>query len=173
MMRRLPLFLLCAIGAAGCSSPFVARVAPSVATGALPFFALVAEGLTAPSLTEPMRVAPRMFSALQLTAVCQTPRRIGRLEAPARTVELRVGDRLTLSSLNIVAISDANVAVTDVPVAFDVEERTPPIVSLRSDDPDLNAGRLLTLAEGRFRVRVRTICVNDPAEVMINGRVLP
>lgn len=172
-MRRLPLFLTCALGAAGCGSSFVARVAPSVATGPLPFFVHVAEGLTAPSLTEPMRVAPRMFSALQLTAACRTPRRVDRLEAPTRTVELRVGDALTLSTLNIVAIGDANNAVADVPVAFDAEERTPPIVSLRSDDPDLDAGRLRTLAEGRFRLRVRTICVNDAAEIMINGRVLP
>ena len=51
-------------------------------------------------------------------------------------------------------------------------ETSQPVVRLRSDDPDLNAGRLLTVAPGTFRMRVRTICVNSPAEVRITGRVV-
>jgi len=173
-MRRLAsLLVLCAAGAAGCSSPIVARVAPALATGPQPYFVRIADGLTAPSLAEAMRVAPRMFSAYQLDAACQTPRRIDRLEAPTREVELRVGERLTLSTLNIVAVNDANVAVVGVPVAFEVEERNPSAVQLRSDDPDLDAGRLLSIASGRFRMRVRTICVNSPVEIVISGNVLP
>jgi hypothetical protein len=173
MMRRLlPLFLLGA-AAAGCSSPIVARVAPALATGPQPYYVRIADGLTAPSLTEAMPIAPRTFSAYQLQAACQTPRRIDRLEAPTREVELRVGERLTLSTLNIVAVNDANIAVAGVPVSFEVEERNPSAVQLRSDDPDLGAGRLLSIASGRFRLRVRTICVNSPVEIVIAGNVLP
>jgi hypothetical protein len=169
---RVPLLLLAAACAAGCASPTLARVAPALSTAPQPFFVTIAEGLTSPSLTEAMRVAPRMFSAPQLSTACQTPLRIDRLETPAGSVDLRVGERLALDTLRVVAINDANVAVPGVPVAIEVEETSQPVVRLRSDDPDLSAGRLLTIAPGTFRMRVRTICVNDPAEVRITGRVV-
>ena len=172
MTARVLLFVLAAAGAAGCASPTLARVAPALSTAPQPFFVTIAEGLTSPSLTEAMRVAPRMFSAPQLSTACQTQLRIARLETAARSVDLRVGDRLALDTLRIVAINDASVAVPDVPVAIEVEETSPPVVSLRSDDPDLNAGRLLTVGPGSFRMRVRTICVNSPAEIRITGRVV-
>jgi hypothetical protein len=133
----------------------------------------VAEGLTSPSLTEAMQVAPRMFGASDLTKACQSPRRIARLEAPARDLDLRVGDRLALNTLRVVAIGEAGAALTDVPVVIEVEELNPPLVQLRSDDPDLNAGRLLSVGSGTFRMRVRTLCTSTPAELNMIARVVP
>ena len=173
MTARVPLFLLAAACAAGCGSRTLARVAPALATGPQPFYVTIAEGLTSPSLTEAMRVGPRMFSAYQLDTACRTPLRIARLETAGRSFDLQVGERLALDMLRIVAVNDANVAVPDVPVAIEVEETSPPVVRLRSDDPDLDAGRLLTVGPGTFRIRVRTICVNTPAEIRITGRVAP
>lgn len=133
----------------------------------------VAEGLTSPSLTETMRVAPRMFGASDLTTACQSPQRVARLEAPTRTLELRAGERLALNTLRVVAVGAAGTAVTSVPVAIEVEELNPPVVQLRSDDPDLNAGRLAAVGNGTVRMRVRTLCTSTPAELNITARVTP
>jgi hypothetical protein len=137
------------------------------------YYVRVAEGLTSPSLTETMQVAPRMFGASDLTRACQLPRRIARLEAPTRTVELRVGERLALNTLRVVAVGDAGTAVTDVPVVIEVEELSPPVMQLRSDDPDLNAGRLLSVGSGTVRMRVRTLCTSTSAELNLTARVTP
>ena len=137
------------------------------------YYVRVAEGLTSPSLTEAMQVAPRMFGAPDLTRVCQSPRRIARLEAPARTVELRVGERLTLNTLRVVAVGDAGTVLTEVPVGIEVEELNPPLVQLRSDDPDLNAGRLLSVGPGIVRMRVRALCTSTPAELNLTARIAP
>ena len=137
------------------------------------YYVRVAEGLTAPSLTETMQVAPRMFGASDLTSACQSPRRIARLEAPTRTLELRVGDRLALNTLRVVAVEETGTAVTDVPVAIEVEELNPPVMQLHSDDPDLNAGRLLSVGSGTARLRVRALCTSTPVELDITARVAP
>jgi hypothetical protein len=147
--------------------------AMSAAACAKGYYVRVAEGLTAPSLTETMQVAPRMFAASDLTSACRSPRRITRLEAPARTLELRVGERLALNTLRVVAVGEAGTAVTDVPVVIEVEELSPPVMQLRSDDPDLNAGRLLSVGSGIVRMRVRTLCTSRPAELNITARVTP
>lgn len=112
-----------------------------------------------------------MLDAAELVSACQETQRPARLEAPARTLELHVGDRLTLSALRVVAVSAANVAMPQVPVVIEAEERNPPIVRLRSDDPDLDAGRLLMVGRGRFRIRVRTMCTSSPATMIITAVV--
>ena len=150
----------------------LACIATSVSCAKGPYVR-VAEGLTSPSLTEAMQVAPRMFGASDLTRACQSPRRIARLEAPARALELRVGDRLALNTLRVVAIGEAGAALSDVPVVIEVEELNPPLVQLRSDDPDLNAGRLLSVGSGTFRMRVRALCTSTPAELNMTARVAP
>jgi hypothetical protein len=137
------------------------------------YYVRVAEGLTSPSLTETMQVAPRMFGASDLATACQSPRRIARLEAPARTLELRVGERLELNSLRVVAVGDAGAVLTEVPVGIEVEELNPALVQLRSDDPDLNAGRLLSVGSGTVRIRVRTLCTSTPVQLNITARVAP
>lgn len=144
---------------AACAS----RGAPS------PYYVLVAEALSAPTLNEGMRVT-RMFSGFQLTEACRTIRPVARLETPFRSLGFRVGERFPLSALNVVAVNAANLAVRDVPVAIEAEEMSPPVVQLRSDDPYLAQGRLNVIAEGTFRIRVRTICGTPPVETVITAR---
>jgi hypothetical protein len=174
MIRAVPVLasLLAAVGA-GCSSPLVATIAPDLATGPRSYFVRVAEALTSASMGEPMRVAPRLFSPYQIQEACERPRRVDRLEAPARRVELRVGERLELRTLRVVAVGDGNILVPDVPLVIEAEEQNPPLVQLRSDDPDLAEGQLLTLNAGTFRVRVRTLCSATNAEMTLTGVVTP
>lgn len=172
--RRLhPGPLLLSLLAAGCASPLVATVAPALSTAPRSYFVRVAEALTSPSMSEPMRVAPRMFSGYQVSEACQQPRRIARLEAPAREVNLRIGERLALSMLRVVAVSDGNVAVPDVPVVIEAEEENPGVIALRSDDPDLDQGRLRGVSSGRVRIRIRTLCAATNAEMTITATVTP
>jgi hypothetical protein len=162
------LLVLVAVGAAAwvhCASPAAAQARRS-------HYVRVADALTAATLAEPMRVAPRMFSPYPLSEACRRPARIDRLEAPSRTIEMRAGDRLALASLRVVAVSDANAAVAGVPVAIEAEERDPSPVLLRSDDPDLNEGRLHAVSAGTFRLRIRTLCaaVNAAFTIRVNVR---
>ncbi|MBI4484511.1 MAG: hypothetical protein HY655_00730 [Acidobacteria bacterium] len=136
-----------------------------------PYYVLVAEGLSAPTLTEPMRVIPRGFNIFQRTEACATVRPVARLETPLRLLGFRVGERVPLSALNVVAVNAADVAVRDVPLAIEAEEVSPPIVQLQSSDPDLNQGRLNPIAKGRFRIRVRTICAPQPVETILTAHV--
>jgi hypothetical protein len=163
-MRCTAPWILVAVAAASAACALVSPGPPA-------YFVRVAEGLTSPSRDEPMSIAPRMLAASQLVEACQEPRRVARLEAPAPTLDLSVGDRLALSTLRVVAVSAGAVALPGVPVAVEVEERSPPVVRLRSDDPDLNAGRLLIAGSGRFRIRIRTLCANSPAETIITAVV--
>lgn len=167
------LLYVSAVAAAGCNSPLLGKVAPALSTAPRSYFVHVAEALTSPTMTEPMRVAPRMFSAYQVSEACGTPRRIQRLEAPTRSVSLRVGDRLTLSTLRVVAVNDGNVAVPDVPIVLEAEELNPPVLELRSDDVELEQGRLKTVGSGTFHIRVRTLCSATNAELTITGIVTP
>src|SRR5688572_11011289 len=121
--------------------------------GCAPTYIRIAEGLTAPTLAEEMRVAPRMFAASQLVEACQDPRSVARLETPVELLELQVGERFTLSALNVVAVNFADVALAAVPVAIEATDVSPPVLQLRSDDPDLNQGRLYSLNAGTFRLR--------------------
>jgi hypothetical protein len=72
-----------------------------------------------------------------------------------------------------VAVGEAGAAVTDVPVVIEVEEVNPPLLQLRSDDPDLNAGRLLSVGSGTVRMRVRTMCSGSLAELTLTARIAP
>jgi len=136
-----------------------------------PYYVLIAEGLSAPTLAEPMRVVPRGFNIFQRTEVCAAVRPVARLDTPFETLGFRVGERFPLSSLHVVAVNAANIAVRDVPLAIEAEVVSPPVVQLRSDDPDLAQGRLTPVREGRIRIRVRTICAPQPVETVLTARV--
>jgi len=138
-----------------------------------PYFVQVAEGLSSPTLTEGIRVAPRMFAASQLVEACKDPRVVERLEVAPNPLEMREDGRYALNSLSVVAVNGADVAMAGVPIVLEAEEISPPVVQLRSDDPDLNAGRLHALRAGAFQMRVRTICGTPHAEKVIQGLVTP
>lgn len=138
-----------------------------------PYFVRVAEGLTAPTLGEGIRVAPRMFSAAELVRACRDPRRIARLETSSPSLELQIGERFPLATLSVVAVNGADLAVPGVAIAIEAEEGDPQVLQLRSDDPDVNQGRIYALNSGRFRMRIRTMCGTPGAETTIHGRAVP
>lgn len=160
-MMNLVTVVVILLGASGCAS-----TPPR-------YYVQVAEGLTSPSVTEGIRVAPRRFTASQLVEACQDPLVVARLVVAPNPLELREGGRYELNTLSVVAINDADVAMSPMPIVLEVEESNPPVAQLRSDDPDLNAGRLHVLRAGEFRMRVRTMCGTPHAEVMVLGRVTP
>lgn len=135
------------------------------------YFVHVAEGLSSPSVTEGISVAPRMFTASQLTEACRKYVRVDRLNVAPKVLELAPGNTYALNSLTVVAVNPAEVAVPGVPIVVEAEDSNPPILQLRSDDPDLNAGRLRVVGTGEFRVRVRTTCGTPPVETIIKGKV--
>lgn len=148
------------------------RVAPPPPRPRVPHaYVRIAEALTSPTLSEGLRVFPRMFAASQLVQACRHPRRVERLEAATRTLDLQRGERFPLGSLGVVAVDFADVEMTDVPVAIEAEDWVPPVLQLRSDDPALGQGVLTPLNPGRFRLRVRTLCGTPGAEVVIRGFV--
>jgi hypothetical protein len=153
--------VLAAVVSAGCA----ARVPRA--------YVRIAEAFTAPSLSEGIRVAPRMFAAPELMRACQYPRTVDRLEVSSRELDLQVGERLPLSTLTIVAVNAADVAMDNVPIVIEAEDFSPPVLQLRSDDPELNQGVLSSLNGGRFRLRIRTLCGIPGAETTIRGRVQP
>lgn len=138
-----------------------------------PYYVRIAEGLTSPTLTEGIRVAPGMFSAAELAQACRGLRPIARLETASSSLDLQVGERFPLTMLSVVAVDAADVAMRGVPIAIEAEDLQPPVLQLRSDDPDVNQGRLSALNRGRFRLRIWTMCATPGAETTITGRVVP
>ena len=138
-----------------------------------PYFVVVAEGLTSATITDGIRVAPRAFTASQLVEACRDPRVVDRLEVAPNPLEMREDGRYALNSLSVVAVNGADVAMAGVPIVLEAEEVNPPVVQLRSDDPDLNVGRLHAVRTGFFQMRIRTMCGAPHAERIILGRVTP
>jgi hypothetical protein len=134
------------------------------------YFVQLAEGLTSATLTEGIRVAPRMFAASQLIEACKDPRVVDHLEVAPDRLNMEPDGRYALNSLSVVAVNDADLAMTNIPIILEAEEITPPVVELRSDDPDLNAGRLHAVRKGQFQIRIRTMC-GKQVEKVIQGRV--
>ena len=145
--------------------------APSCALTRDRHFVRIAEGLTSPSTSEGIKVAPRLFSAPALVDVCKSATVVDRLRVSPERLELARGSRYSLSSLTVIAVNRADIAVPGLPIVLEVEDREPPVLQLRSDDPDLNEGRVLAIGTGSFRMRVRTICGEPFVETVIEGRV--
>jgi hypothetical protein len=138
-----------------------------------PYFVVLAEGLTSATITEGIRVAPRQFTASQLVEACKDPRVVERLDVAPNPLEMRADGRYALNSLSVVAINAADVAMEGLPIVLEAEEANPPIIALRSDDPDLSVGRLHALRAGTFQMRIRTMCGTPHAERVILGLVSP
>jgi hypothetical protein len=130
----------------------------------------IAEGLSSPSITEGIRVAPRMFSAPQLVEACRTAVSVARLKVEPSELILTAGNLYQLSSITVVAVDAADIAVPDVPIVLEAEDTSPPVLRLRSDDPDLDEGRIRVLGPGKFRMRIRTTCGLPQAETIVEAR---
>ena len=146
-------------------------LAPGLSGCAARHFVQIAEGLTSPTIAEGIRVAPRMFSAPALAAVCQKAVVVKRLEVAPDSLELSRGTPYPLNALAVVAVDGSDVAVPGLPIVLEVDEREPPVLALRSDTSDLNEGRVVPVGAGSFRMRIRTICGNPYAETVIRGVV--
>src|SRR5258705_344118 len=59
-------------------------------------FVQIAEGLTSATLTEGIRVAPRMFAASQLVEACKDPRVVARLKVAPDRLEIGRNRRVNL-----------------------------------------------------------------------------
>ena len=163
--------LLALVVAVGCGRGYAVRV-PGRSLSPDRYYVQVGEGITAATLTEGMRVSPRMFTANDLVAACREPKPVARLEAVPSVLDLPVEGRYPLNRISIVAISPQGVAIVPgVPVVLEAQDITPPIVQLRSDDPDLNAGVLHVVRPGTFNLRARTICGVQGIEITIRGNV--
>jgi hypothetical protein len=156
----------------------LARVAPLIALAgflaacATPrHYVQIAEGLSSPTIAEGIQVAPRKFLASQLVEACRGALPVAKLKVEPARLELTAGAVYSLSSLTVVAVDRADVAVAGVPIVLEAEERSPPILQLRSDDPDLDQGRIRVINGGSFRMRIRTTCALPPAEAIVEARV--
>jgi hypothetical protein len=162
-MRR-AVGILFLIAASGCASS-------GVRSRSTDYFVPIAEGLSSATITEGIRVAPRMFSAPQLTEACRDPRIVERLKVAPERLEMAPDGRYSLSSLSVVAVNGADLAMPGIPIVLEAEEIMPPVIALRSDDPDLNQGRLHAVRPGRFQMRIRTMCAGPQVERIIEARV--
>ena len=160
------LTIVCVLSAFAC-----ALAASACAIRRQGYFVPVAEALTASSLAAPGTVAPRMFTASDLTAACAAAVPVERLAVEPAVLRGIPGAHIDLQALRIVAIDGADVAVPRLPVAIEAEETTPPVVQLRPDSDDLAGHRLLALAPGTFRLRVRTLCGTPYVEKIIHGTI--
>jgi hypothetical protein len=133
----------------------------------------IAEGLSSPSITEGIRVAPRMFSAPQLVEACRTATPVARLKVEPAELILTQGNLYQLSSITVVAVNAADIAVPGIPIVLEAEDSNPPVLRLRSDDLDLDEGRIRVIGSGRFRVRIRTTCGMPQTETIVEARVAP
>jgi hypothetical protein len=52
-------------------------------------------------------------------------------------------------------------------------DKAPPVLQLRSDNPDPQRGQVYPLSAGRFRLRIRTLCGTPGAEATIVRRAGP
>ena len=158
--RPTVLLFLCAATMSGCAMK-------------RPHYVQIAEALTAPSLSDGVVVAPRTFTPVDLTAACRGATPVARLVVEPPTLQLVQGSRVPLDTLSIVAVNAADIAIPRQPVVVEAEDAAPPVVEVRSDGEDVNAGRLHAVGEGTFRLRVRTLCGTRSVEKIITGIVGP
>ncbi len=133
----------------------------------------LADAVSSPSLTEGIRVTPRRFTGYELRQACLDSQPVVRLKVAPTQLELRPDGRYLLNTLAIVAINKSEQVVPSIPLMLEVEEVVPPVVSVRSDDPDIDSGLLRASRVGRFRMRIRTMCDLSPVDTVIPGEVIP
>jgi hypothetical protein len=164
--RRVRALALIAIPlcAAGCLH--AARLRPQT------HFVQLADALTAPTLSEAIRVAPVKMTSFQFVDACRTATPIARFELAPAALQMNTGSRYALDTLSVVGVNAANLAVPGIPFVIEAEELPVPVIALRSDDADVRSGVLRAVAPGRFKVRIRTTCGMPYVEAILVGRVV-
>jgi len=123
----------------------------------------VAEAWTAPDEQSTIDAGYRMFTASDDS--CAKAPAPARLVAKGPVVVLHVGKWFDFSSLRIIAVDTAGHTLAPVPVQLEIEEIYPPLFSLRNDI--IGYGGTTPTRPGRFKFRVRTICLGTSAEVFV------
>jgi hypothetical protein len=164
---RTGVFALLLIAAAAGCSPRAFRAAPLT-------YVRVAEALSAATVNEAIRVAVPQLDPAVISQGCRlAARRIARLATPSLNLQMQIGEPFLLSGLSIVAIDDADLVVPGVPLAIEAQDQSPPVLQLRTGDPDLGRGALRTVNTGEFLVRSYTLCGVPGAEAIFNVKVVP
>lgn len=133
----------------------------------------VADAVSSRTLTEGIQVTPRRFTIYELQHACVDSQPVARLKVAPVRLELRPNGLYQFNTLAVVAINDGDQAVPGIPLMLEVEEVVPPVVEVRSDDTDIDAGLLRATRIGRFRLRIRTMCNLSRVETVIRGQVIP
>jgi hypothetical protein len=158
--------LLLIVFAAGCS-PRAFRTPP-------PTYIRVAEALTAATMNEAIRIAVPRLDAAVISQGCRlSTRRIVRLDAPSLNMQMQIGEQFSLGGLSIVAVDDADLVVPGLPIAIEAQDQSPPVLMLRTGDPDVGRGTLRPVNTGEFLVRTYTLCGVPGAQVIFNVKVVP
>jgi hypothetical protein len=134
----------------------------------------VAEALTSATMNEAIRVAvPRLDPAVIDQGCRLAARRIFRLVSPSLNLQMQIGEQFMLSGLAIVAVDDAELVVSGVPLAIEAQDQSPAVLQLRTGDPDLARGSLRPVNTGEFLLRTYTLCGVPGAEAIFNVKVVP
>lgn len=128
-------------------------------------FASAAEGYTSAAEWVPMKVGFRMFSAPDFERLCDSSPRPSRLTSRHATMRIPLGEWFDLSRLRVVAVDRGGRPLPPAPVAIEVEQTHPSLFDLRSET--ISQGRLMPVQTGRTRIRVRSLCDDLSAEVIL------
>ena len=160
--------------AAGLVLMLIASGCAARASRAAGAYIRVAEALTSATMNEAIQIAvPRLDPAVISQGCRLVARRIVRLATPSLSMQMQIGEQFRLSGLSIVAVDDANLVVSGVPLAIEALDQTPPVLQLRTNDPDLGRGWLRPVNTGEFLVRTYTLCGVPGAEAIFNVKVVP
>lgn len=156
--------VLITVLAAGCASlPFGTRSRQYIRA---------AEALASANMNEGLRVAVPRLQPEVFRQGCRLLPHIVRLQVPSLDMQMQIGDPLLLSGLTVVALDDADVVVSGVPLAIEAADQSPPLLQLRGDDPDLGRGTLRPMNTGEFRLRIFTLCGVPGAEAVMSVKVV-
>jgi len=133
-------------------------------------FVTIAEGFSSETQQRGIEVAYGMFSAPDLGRICSKSERPSRLVAKKVPIALRVGEWFPLDHVVIVAMDETGKQLQPVPIMFEVEEREPPLLNLRSDM--IAEARVLPVRAGSFRFLARTICSDPSVAILLEATVI-
>jgi hypothetical protein len=125
----------------------------------------VAEGLTARTSKPKIEVAYRMFSAPTFQKVCAAAGKPSRLVVQTAPLTLTLGSWFPLNGLEVVAEDESGRLLPAVPLAIEVEDKSPPLLDLRPEM--ISDAKLMPVRAGRFQFRVRTFCPGSNVEATI------
>jgi len=130
----------------------------------------VAEGLSSPRAGAAVDAAFRMFSLPDFDMVCDHARAadVVRLRSDTPRIRLRVGERLALRTLKIVALDAGGRILSAVPLALEAET-APDVFDLRSDH--IAEAELTAVKAGQAKLRARTMCPRSSGEAVIPVQV--